>query len=97
MNSLLYNLAVLLILFGVILMVHYTTKIYYQNQTKYIEQKEKSIYDSGVYQERPKTLFNKMFTQLGPWIGRTANPTDQELSQEDIQVQARTSPLVLFN
>lgn len=96
MNSLLYNLSVIMLLLGLVLMVHYTTKIYYNRNVVVREEKPENIYDSEIYQERPNTLFNKMFTQLGPWIGRTPNPTDEEISAEDIRSEIVTKPLLLF-
>lgn len=70
MNSLLYNLSVILLLSGLMLMVHYTTKIHYNRQKVVIEDKPDNVYESTVYQERPKKVFNKMFDSVGPWSGR---------------------------
>lgn len=97
MNSLLYNLSVIILLFGLMLMVHYTTKIYYEKRTVVETKGPDNIYDSYIYQERPNTLFKKMFNSLGPWIGRTANPIDEEIDPEDIRVEMVTKPLLLFN
>ena len=96
MNSLVYNLSVIILLFGVMLMIHYITKIYYQKEIVVETKGPDNIYDSYVYQERPNKLFNKMFTSLGPWIGRTANPIDEEIDPEDIRVKMVTNPLLLF-
>ena len=96
MNSLLYNLSVVILLFGLMLMVHYTTKIYYQKKTVIDRRGPSNVYDSYIYQERPNTLFKKMFNSLGPWIGRTANPTDVEVDPEDVRVTMVTEPLLLF-
>ena len=70
MNSLLYNLSVIILLLGLMLMVHYTTKIHYNKQQVITEVKPKDIYKSEIYQERPKKVFNKMFDSVGPWSGR---------------------------
>jgi hypothetical protein len=96
MNSLLYNLSVVILLFGLILMVHYVTKIYYQKKVINETKGPDNVYDSYIYQERPNTLFKKMFNSLGPWIGRTANPIDEEIDPEDIRVKVVTEPLLLF-
>lgn len=96
MNSLVYNFSVIILLLGLILMVHYTTKIYYQKDTVVTLKEPDSIYDSYVYQERPNKLFKNMFNNLGPWIGRTANPIDEEIDPNDIRVKRVTKPLILF-
>lgn len=97
MNSLLYNLSVVLLLFGVLLMVHYTTKIYYEKRTLMVTKGPDNIYDSYIYQERPNTLFSSMFRNLGPWIGRTANPIDEETDIDNVRVSRVTEPILLFN
>ena len=80
MRSLLYNFSVIILILGIILLVHHITKIYYQQNVNITVETPDNIYDSYVYQERPKTLFSYMFNNIGPWIGRTANPTDDELN-----------------
>lgn len=84
MNSLLYNISVILLLCGVILLTHYLTRVSYERDVRLVDNSERNLYLSSVYQERPKTLFSPMFMELGPWIGRTVNPTDEELSKETI-------------
>ena len=97
MNSLLYNLGVIFLLAGLVLMVHHTTKIYYQERYIVETKGPKTIYDSYVYQERPKTLYSKMFKDLGPWIDRTPNPIDEEINPNDIRSKIVTEPLLKFN
>lgn len=96
MKSLIYNISVIILLIGVILLVYYKTKISYQSKYVLETSGPKNIYDSYIYQERPNTLFKKMFRNLGPWIGRTPNPIDEEIDPEDIRVKMVTSPLLLF-
>jgi len=85
MNSVLYNFSLVLLLIGLVLGTYYMTKLTYEKEIRIVsEDTNKNLYDSYVYQERPNTLYNRMFNELGPWINRTANPTDQELSKEGI-------------
>lgn len=95
MNSLLYNFSVLLLLSGLVLMVHYTTKIYYKKDYQ-VTIKKPSLFDSHIYQERPAKLFKNMFNNLGPWIGRTANPLDEEMDQNSVLAERKTEPLLRF-
>lgn len=102
MNKIIYNISVVILLFGVILMVHYTTKIKYNKVREILVSGPKNIYDSYVYQERPKTLFKRMFNSLGPWVGRVPNTTLTEENDKidegihNTNVKLRTSPLLLF-
>jgi len=96
MSSLIYNVSVVFLLLGLILMVYYTTKIQYQKNTIITTKDPDNIYDSYVYQERPATLFKKMFNNLGPWIGRTVNPLEKEISLEDERVKNKTQSFLLF-
>lgn len=97
MNSLLYNLGVVFLLAGLVLMVHHSTKIYYLKNYTVKTEGPKNIYDSYVYQERPKTLYSKMFKNLGPWIDRTPNPIDEETNPNDYRTQVVTQPVLQFN
>ncbi|ADO67374.1 hypothetical protein crov340 [Cafeteria roenbergensis virus] len=90
MTSLIYNFSVVILLLGLILMVYYTTKIYYEKDTNLIIKEPPSIYDSYVYQERPYTLFKNMFNNLGPWIGRVPNYLD-ETADDVIKIKQMTS------
>jgi len=81
MNSLLYNFSLVLLLIGLVLGTYYMTKLTLEKENKIINSSpQKNLFN----QERPATIFNRMFNELGPWINRTANPTDQELSKEGI-------------
>lgn len=97
MNTLIYNFSVILLLMGLVLMVHYTTRVYYQQQIRPIPKPTpEDIYDSHVYNERPNKLFSNMFNNLGPWISRTGNPTDEELDMNSDLVRIKTAPLIEF-
>ena len=96
MSSLVYNLSVIFLLLGLVLMVYYTTKIQYQKETVITTKDPDNIYNSYVYQERPATLFKNMFNNLGPWIGRTVNPIDEEINENDMRVREKTQSFLLF-
>lgn len=85
MNSVLYNFSLILLLIGLVLGTYYMTKLTYEKEIRIISDNNNgNIFDSFIYQERPNTLYKRMFNELGPWINRTANPTDQELSKEGV-------------
>jgi len=85
MNSLLYNFSVVILLIGLVLGTYYITKMYYEPFIRINQDgKTENIYTSQIYQERPKTLFARMFNEWEPWINRTGNPTDEEMSREGI-------------
>lgn len=78
MNSLIYNFSVIILLVGFSLMIHHTTKIYYQNNTRIEYVPQNNVFDTNTYQQRPNSRFKRMFNEIGPWIDSRPNVLPQE-------------------
>jgi hypothetical protein len=70
MNHLLYNIAVAMLLLGIILMTSYLTKAY--DMPSQNIPKQKPIEESPIeqaYNSRPSQIFDAMFTKPSLWQG----------------------------
>jgi hypothetical protein len=74
MNHLLYNISVLMLLSGVIILTFYLSKTY--NNTSHEKQNNCSINDNNeinnlqdAYTVRPSQVYDKMFTKPSIWQG----------------------------
>ena len=85
MNSTIYNLSVIILLLGFTLAIHYYTKIYYKQNILIQQKSPKNIYSSKVYQQRPKSTYNRMFDEIGPWIDSRPNPLSDEPNPKNIK------------
>lgn len=86
MNHILYNISLIVLIIGIILMTVYITKV---SSFKYLTQEEilmmkynqklKNVYDIGdIYQYKVTNEYNKMFNQPSLWFGyQYFDPQDQ--------------------
>jgi poly(A) polymerase Pap1 len=68
MNHIIYNISVILIFFGAILLTHNLTK---SNSKCLIQSTNKNKQDNKqiLNQDRPSQIFNKMFDRSDVWMG----------------------------
>jgi len=73
MNYLLYNISIVMVLVGIILLTHYLTKTYNNNNIQNSDDLNNQIPDNtkldNIYDERPSAIFKNMFNQPSIWQG----------------------------
>ena len=74
MNHILYNISILILGFGIILMTVYITKAtnkqFKNNQNNQNRQYQTGIAETGdIYDSRPSKTYSKMFSQPSLWLG----------------------------
>ncbi len=70
MNHLLFNISLIMLLIGVLMLTHYLTKAYNTNNvtiTNDYKSDQPTLYD--VYDQRPSKIFKVMFNQPSIWQG----------------------------
>lgn len=71
MNHLLYNIAVIMLFSGLIILTYYLSKAYNQPTScpKPIDREEKQVTIDEAYNMRPTQIFDQMFTKPSIWQG----------------------------
>ena len=67
MTHIIYNISMILILIGIILLTYNLTKSYYK--CPIIVKQNKEINQNIINQDRPSKIFDKMFTLPDIWMG----------------------------
>ena len=67
MNHVLYNISIILILIGIILLTHNLTKSY--NKCPINTQYKQELNQNTINQDRTSKIFNKMFNLPDIWMG----------------------------
>jgi hypothetical protein len=67
MNHILYNISIIILFFGIILMVIYITKATHIPPLKPTGIRKK--YNNDIYDDNPSQIFKPMFNQPSTWSG----------------------------
>ena len=67
MTYIIYNISMILILIGIILLTHSLTKNY--NKCPIIVQQKQELNQNTLNQDRPSKIFDKMFSLPDIWMG----------------------------
>jgi uncharacterized membrane protein len=67
MTNIIYNISMILILIGIILLTHSLTKSYYK--CPIIVQQNQELNQNTLNQDRPSKIFDKMFSLPDIWMG----------------------------
>ena len=70
MNHLLYNISIVMLLVGILLLTYYLTKAYNIPQSNCnINNNEKSLSLDEIHNQRPSDIFKVMFNEPSIWQG----------------------------
>lgn len=67
MNHILYNIAIIMLLSGIIILTSYLSRTYQQRTPTPVNVVEDDNYIEKAYNMRPTQIFNTMFTQPSLW------------------------------
>jgi hypothetical protein len=76
MNHILYNISIIILFFGIILMVIYITKATYTPPLKPTGIRRK--YNNDIYDDNPSQIFKPMFNQPSTWSGYESVVAEEE-------------------
>ena len=79
MNHLLYNISIVMLLIGTLMLTYYLTKVYNTNNINLTDIKEPDITLNNIYDNRPSQTFKVMFNEPSIWQGYETINNDKPL------------------